>query len=229
MRGNHYHHLIFGDHALARQRDTGSYAAYGAATERPDDGPDAVGDREIAMFTAAFAFHMATVSPAGWPYIQYRTGPAGFVHHLGGNRFGFADHHGNDQFATIGNIESDAAAHPEITGGRVALFLADHPRRIRVKMFGRATVIDAAADPALLDRLGILPHGGRIAARTERSIVIDVEAVDWNCSRSMIPLYDADYVRALNVAHAEQSADLQATIDRLTTELETLRSPRATP
>ncbi|GAA1463190.1 pyridoxamine 5'-phosphate oxidase family protein [Williamsia maris] len=183
---------------------------YGATTERDDDGPDHLDEREIALLGSVFQFHLATVTAGGHPYIQYRSGPRGFLHHLGDNTIGFADFHGNAQFVSVGNIDDN---------GRVAMFVADYPRKIRLKLFGRATVVDAADDPDLLARL-VTVGDTRIAARAERSIVITIEAFDWNCSRSLVPQYDRDYVRALNRAHSAETEELRtriADLERLVT------------
>ncbi len=199
---NRYARLMFGRSALERQRVDGSYAVYGANTERDDDGPDHLDEREIALLTGVFQFHLATVTAGGRPYIQYRSGPRGFLHHLGDNTIGFADFHGNAQFVSVGNIDDN---------GRVAMFVADYPRKIRLKLFGHARVVDAADDPELLERL-MSVGDTRISSRAERSIVITIEAFDWNCSRSLVPQYDRDYVRALNQAHATETAELRSRI-----------------
>ncbi len=202
---NRYAHLMFGPSSIERQRAEGSYAAYGSQRENADDGPDHLGEREIALLSGAFQFHLATTTSSGRPYIQYRSGPRGFVHHLGANRLGFADFHGNSQYVSVGNIDDN---------GKVAMFVADYPRKIRLKLFGDATVVDAADDPDLLERL-VQIGDSRIASRCERSIVITVEAFDWNCSRSLVPQYDREYVRALNEAHAAESAELRSRIAEL--------------
>lgn len=157
------------------------------------------------MLTGAFQFHLATVTPQGWPYVQYRSGPPGFLQHLGANTFGFPDFHGNQQFVSVGNIESD---------DRVALFVADYPRRRRIKVFGLARIIEPGADPELFERLRRI-EGREVAARVERGIVVDVEAFDWNCSRSLIPQYTADEVRERVQPYIDQIADLQRQLDEL--------------
>src|SRR5699024_10481102 len=182
--GHRYQHIAFGAGAVARQRRTGSYAADGAGLDSADEGPQELTSRELALIGQAFQFHLSTVTPSGWPYVQYRSGPPGFLQHLGGNLVGFADFHGNQQFVSVGNLEHD---------DRAALFLADYPRKLRLKLFGRARVADAADDPDLLGRLSHV-GGRRIAARCERSVLIEVEAFDWNCSRSLIPQYTAEQV-----------------------------------
>ncbi len=199
---NRYARLMFGRGALERQRAEGSYAVYGANADRDDDGPDHLDEREIGLLSSVFQFHLATATADGYPYIQYRSGPRGFLHHLGEDTIGFADFHGNAQFVSVGNIDDN---------GRIAMFVADYPRKIRLKLFGHATVVDAAEDPELLSRL-MTVGDSRIAARAERSIVITIEAFDWNCSRSLVPQYDRDYVRALNQAHAAETAELRARI-----------------
>lgn len=207
--GRRYSHIAFGPQALARQDRTGSVVAYGADLETPDAGPQEITDREVRFLTSVFQFHLASLTPAGWPYIQYRSGPAGFLHHLGGNRFGFPDFPGNQQFVSVGNIEAD---------DRVALFLADFPHRTRVKVFARARVVDATDDPELAD---ILRHiGGRqIAARVERCVVLDVEAFDWNCSRSMVPQYTAEMVAERTEPYVARITELQDEVARLRAEL----------
>lgn len=215
MSGNHYHHLMFGASARRRQLRTGSHVVYGARCIEPDDGPEPLTNREISLITRVGWFHMSSVTDAGWPYIQFRSGPRGFLHHLGANRLGFADLHGNSQFVSVGNIEDN---------GRVALFVADHPRKLRIKIFGRAEVIDADTDPELLESLMVIDDV-RMAGPAERSIIIDVEAFDWNCARSMVPLYERDYIRELNLLHARETAELRARIIELEDRLD--RTQRA--
>ncbi len=209
--GHRYQHIAFGAAAVERQRRTGSVTAYGAGLGTADEGPQALTSRELALIGRAFQFHLATVTPAGWPYVQYRSGPCGFLQHRGGNRLGFADFRGNQQFVSVGNLEHD---------DRVALFLADYPRKLRLKLFGRARVLDAADDPATLDRL-CLVDGRRIASRCERSVLIDVEAFDWNCSRSLIPQYTAEQVGERIEPYREEIRELRARV----AELEERRQP----
>ena len=203
-----YQEIAFGDAARARQQASGRVGAHGDPAAVAD-GPQTVGDREVRMMTRAFAFHLATVTPTGWPYVQYRSGPRGFVHHLGGNRFGFADFRGNRQFVSVGNLDTD---------DRVALFFADHPQRTRLKVFGRARVDDH--DQELLDDL-MRVDDGLVAAHCERSIVIDVEAFDWNCSRSVVPMYTTEEVRERVQPYLDQIRALQDEVAALKAQLST--------
>ncbi|MGH3725254.1 MAG: pyridoxamine 5'-phosphate oxidase family protein [Mycobacterium sp.] len=190
MTNNHYHHLAFGTDAIERQRTNGSYVAYGTHLERPDDGPEDLGPRELRMIAEATQFCLGTVTPTGWPYLQYRSGPAGFVRHITGNTFKFIDLPGNNQFVTLGNLADD---------DRLAMFFVDYPRKQRLKVFGRGTVREG-------DR---------------REIEFTVEAFDWNCSRSIIPRYDQQYLADLGKAYQAQAAATQA---ELTAEIERLRA-----
>ncbi|ORI24333.1 pyridoxamine 5'-phosphate oxidase family protein [Rhodococcus sp. 1168] len=213
MPNNHYHHLMFGPSAIERQKATGSYTAYGSQTERPDDGPIPLDSREKQIIREADQFHIATIAESGWPYIQYRSGPTGFLQILDDSTLGFADFAGNNQYVTTSNIDHD---------GRVALFLVNYPLRQRLKLYGRARVVEADADPELLARLKDL--GTRtVAAKSDRSIVIDIEAFDWNCTRSIIPRYDKAYLSELSKVYqrkaAEREAELLSRIEDLEDQL----------
>lgn len=194
--GTRYHRIAYGDAARIRQRTVAGVTDPTPGPEPTDDGPQELTSREIRMLTGAFAFHLATVTESGWPYVQYRSGPTGFVHHLDGNRIAFADFRGNRQFVSAGNIDTD---------GRVALFVADYPLRKRLKVFGRATISD---DPELLDHLRHVTDGVTSAV-CERSIVIDVEAFDWNCSRSLVPQYTDAQVRERVQPYIDRIDELQ--------------------
>ena len=203
---NHYHHLVFGPSTLARQREKGSYTAYGAQTERGDDGPDELDGRETVIIRAADQFYLSTVTETGWPYVQYRSGPAGFLQVLDDHTLAFADFAGNNQFVTAGNLDAN---------DRVALIVVDYPRRQRVKIYGRATAVEGSADPALLERLRQVP-GGTVESRCERSVVISVEAIGWNCTRSIIPRYDQDYVSRMGALYERDAAAREkALLDRI--------------
>jgi len=209
-QSNHYHHLMFGPAAIARQKVDGSYTAYGSQTERPDDGPAPLDTREKAMIRAVDQFQIATVAESGWPYIQYRSGPKGFLQVLDDRTLGFADFAGNHQYVTAANLDHD---------DRVAVFLVNYPLRQRLKLYGRARTVEAADDPQLLDRLRKIGDL-TVAATCERSVVIDVEAVDWNCTRSIIPRYDAAYLADLSEVYQRKAAEREQELLQRISDLE---------
>jgi uncharacterized protein len=157
--------------------------------------PDRVTD-ELATFIADLdtAF-LATVSAAGAPYIQHRGGPKGFIKVLDDKTLGFADYAGNRQYITISNLADNNRAY---------LFLLDFARRRRIKVWGRARVVED--DPALLTRL--VDPGYR--ARPERAILFTVEAWDVNCSQHITPRFTEDEVAQATSPLLQRIASLEA-------------------
>jgi uncharacterized protein len=129
---------------------------------------------EVAFIAERDSFYMATVSETGWPYVQHRGGPPGFLRVMNATTLAFADFRGNKQYITLGN----AAAND-----RGALFLVDYPNRRRLKIYVRIEVKDL--EPALAATL-VLP-GYR--AKPERAFVLHLKAFDWNCSQHITPRF----------------------------------------
>ena len=188
---------VFTDTTRQLQAADGSREAYARMEGDGPTGIDLMGEREADFIAARDSFYMASVTADGWPYIQHRGGPAGFLHTLAGNRLGFADYRGNRQFVSMANLADDA---------RVALFLMDYPNRRRLKLVGRARVITVAEDPALVSVL--MPAGYR--ALPERAFLIDVVGFDWNCPQHITPRFT--------------EAEIAAAVAPLNTELATLRA-----
>jgi len=136
-----YDELMFTPAVQALQDVEGSremYArSYGART-RP------LGSDDVAFLESRASIYLASVSETGWPYIQHRGGPVGFLKVLDDHTIGFADYRGNKQHISHGNV----AGNP-----RVSLFAMDYPRKARMKLQGHATFQNAADDPALAERL----------------------------------------------------------------------------
>jgi predicted pyridoxine 5'-phosphate oxidase superfamily flavin-nucleotide-binding protein len=161
----------------AVQAQNGSRVAY-SRQESGEVRNDRLGADEVAFLAARDGFYLGSVSSTGWPYIQYRGGPAGFLHVLDERHIAWAELGGNRQYITTGNLAED---------GRVSLFLMDYAERERLKLFGRATVLELAADPVLAARL-TAPLG---KARVERMVLVEVEAFDWNCPQHITPRFTA--------------------------------------
>lgn len=188
---------MFGAASAARQQRDGGWTAYGRHTERPDDGAEPLDTREKAIIRGIDQFHIASITESGWPYIQYRSGPKGFLQVLDDHTLGFADFKGNSQYVTASNLDND---------DRVALFITDYPNRQRIKLFGRARTVEAADDPDLLNRLRKI-GSIEVAAKCERSVIIAVEAFDWNCTRSIIPRFDKQYLADLSAVYQRKAEE----------------------
>jgi hypothetical protein len=153
---------------------------YGRSAERAPAGePDHLGLGEQEFIAERDSFAMATVSPDGWPYVQHRGGPAGFLEVLDPQTLAFADFKGNRQLISAGNLSA---------GDRVALLLIDHAHRERLKILGRARVLDAREHPDLADQLA---PTAALRKKVERLVLIDVVAFDWNCPAWITPRYTA--------------------------------------
>jgi uncharacterized protein len=142
------------------------------------------GKKENDRLTAAEAefiatrdsFYMASVSETGWPYVQHRGGPAGFLRVIDEETLACADFRGNRQYISVGNVSAN---------DRVALFLMDYPHRRRLKIYARIEVKDLAGDPTLAERL-VMPD---YPAKIERAFVLHVEAFSWNCPQHITPRF----------------------------------------
>lgn len=144
--------------------------------ELATDARDAITEREAQFIAQCDSFYQATVSETGWPYVQHRGGPAGFLKVLDARTMGYADFRGNVQYISVGNLTAD---------DRISLIIMDYPNRRRLKVWGRARIVHEDEDPALIARLEVPDY----RARVERGILIAVEAVDWNCPQHITPRY----------------------------------------
>jgi predicted pyridoxine 5'-phosphate oxidase superfamily flavin-nucleotide-binding protein len=159
---------------------------YGRAaqiTDAPEH--DQLTDDEKAFITSRDSFYLGTISESGWPYIQHRGGPRGFLQVLDPRTLAFADYGGNRQMLSTGNLA---------TNDRVTLFLMDYPRRERLKVLGHARVFDAREHPDLGPRVQPL---GFNQAKPERIFVVDVLSYDWNCPKFITPRYTSEEVEAV--------------------------------
>jgi len=137
---------------------------------------DTLTEAERDFIQARDGFYLATVSESGWPYIQFRGGPAGFLRVLDAKTLGYADFRGNRQYVSTGNL-----AHND----RAALFFMDYANRTRLKLLGHARIADAREAPDLAARLTVPDY----PARVERAVLITVESYEWNCHQHITPRY----------------------------------------
>jgi len=186
----------------AQDRYFGRHHVVAGAPER-----DALGEPEAAFIAARDSFYLGTKNADGWPYIQHRGGPPGFLKILGPNQLGFADFQGNRQLLSTGNLADD---------DRVALFLMDDPNRERLKLLGHARVLDAREHPELADQLNPAPE---LRRRIERLFLIEVVSFDWNCPQYITPRFTEAEVE-------QRIAPLQARIAELEAKLAGVRAAR---
>lgn len=161
-------------------------------------------DRKLIQ--QADSFFLSTVTGAGWPYVQHRGGPKGFVHVLDDRTIGWLEFMGNNQYVSTGNIDRD---------GRVALFFINYPLRTRLKVFGYARVIELCDDPKIAKQLRNLGDK-EIRSKSERAMIVDIVASDKNCTKHIRPRWDKEQVD-------ERIALYRADIDELRNEISELK------
>jgi hypothetical protein len=195
--GHKFAEIAFTPTVKKEQERSGSRRSY-ARMEEGDAHHDRLGAREAAFISERDSFYMATVSETGWPYIQHRGGPAGFVRILDDKIIGFADFAGNHQYVSVGNLQTD---------DRVSLFFMDYPNQSRLKLLGHVRLIEAG-ESKLLERLQLSDYGARI----ERGMVITIEGYDWNCPQHITPRFTQAQVLSMVAPLRNRVAELESTL-----------------
>ena len=172
----HYSEIAFTPSVRKQQELNGSRTVYAARETTEAAEYDVLGPEEAAFIKAQDSFYIASVSETGWPSIQHRGGPIGFVNVVNDHQIAFADFRGNRQYISIGNLAVD---------NRVALFFMDYARKARIKIMGRARIADPATEPELAAAV----VSSSYKAKIERIFIIDIEAFDWNCPQHITPRY----------------------------------------
>lgn len=174
MMGHKFAEIAFTNSVKLVQESQGSRDGY-ASWDQGVDVNRQMGDREIDFISERDSFYLASVSETGWPYVQHRGGPAGFVRVLDNQTIGYSDFAGNRQYVSFGNV---------CNNDRVSLIFMDYRNRQRLKVLGRIRLI-AEGDSELLDQLRVQDYRVRI----ERSFQIAIEAFDWNCPKYITKRY----------------------------------------
>lgn len=174
-------------------------------------------DRERAFIAARDSFYLATVSETGWPYVQHRGGPPGFVRMLDDRTLAFADFRGNRQYITLGNLAAN---------DRACLFFMDYANRRRLKLYARVEPRDLATDPDLAGKLALPGY----KATPQRALLLHLVAFDWNCPQHITPrLSEAELAEMLRPLH-DRLTHLEAENRALQEELAAARTaPPPTP
>jgi uncharacterized protein len=152
---------------------------------------------EIAFIAARDSCYMATISESGWPYVQHRGGPAGFLKVLDDKTLGFADFRGNLQYISVGNLGAD---------DRASLILMDYPNRARLKILAHVEVRNLRDDPELAERLSLPGY----KAKPERAFLLHLETFDWNCPQHITPRYTLPEIEAAVAPLRARVAELEA-------------------
>jgi predicted pyridoxine 5'-phosphate oxidase superfamily flavin-nucleotide-binding protein len=166
---------------------------------------------ETEFLTGRDSFYMATTGSTGWPYVQHRGGPKGFLKVIDDHTLAFADLRGNKQYITTGNL---------LTDDRAALIMVDYPRQARLKILGRVEILEGETAKDWLDRVRMPAEKTEI----ERVLVIHVEAYDWNCPQHITPRYTAEEIREGMQEVQKRVEALEQENEKLRTELALVRS-----
>ena len=188
-----YLDLTFTDSVCRAQQQY--YGSMGAITGAPER--DLLGQAEAEFIAARDSFYLGSISESGWPYIQHRGGPQGFLRVIDDTTLAFADYKGNRQLLTTGNVS---------VNDRIALFLMDYKNRERLKILGHARVEDARVQSELVAELA----DSKMQSSVERLVFIDVVSFDWNCPTYITPRYSIGEVEELAEPLRKRIAELEA-------------------
>lgn len=191
--------IAFTNSVKAEQSSHGSRRAYEKFDLDNVDRGDRLTERETSFLADCDSFYMASVSETGWPYVQHRGGPKGFLRVLDDKTVAFADFRGNKQYISLGNLS---------VNNRVALFIMDYPNQTRLKIWATARLIDVKEKPEMIAKL----RDPNYDARVERAIVLTVDAFDWNCPQHITRRFTESEVNQMVAPLIEENRRLKAQI-----------------
>jgi len=199
-----YAEIAFSDASKRFQERYGSRASY-ARMERFKN-PAGLTESEMDFISHQDNFYMATNGKDGFPYIQFRGGPKGFLKVLDDQTLGFVDFGGNKQYISVGNLT---------TNNKVSLFLLDQAAKARLKIYAEAEILEIDDNAELFEKLEL----GDYKHRPERMLVLHVKAYDWNCTQHITERYTLEEISAEFSAQHEYINKLRAENERLKAEL----------
>jgi predicted pyridoxine 5'-phosphate oxidase superfamily flavin-nucleotide-binding protein len=167
---------------------------------------DSFGENEAAFIADRDSFYMATVSETGWPYVQHRGGPRGFLKVIDDRTLAFADYRGNRQYISTGNLAAN---------DRACLFLMDYASRARLKIYARVEAVALESDAALAELVTVPGY----KAKLERILRVRLEAFDWNCPQHITPRFTEEEVTAGVRPLRERLGALEAEVATLRAQL----------
>ena len=172
-----YAEIVYTDSVKAAQEQHGSRAS-SARRASMDADDKRLTEQEATFIAERDSFYMASVNADGWPYVQFRGGPTGFLKVLDDQTLAYADFGGNRQYISTGNLQEN---------DRVSLFFMDYGNRRRLKLMARTEIFTATDRPDLVDQLVDPEYGAPI----ERVVLFHVAAYDWNCPSHITPRFTA--------------------------------------
>lgn len=195
-----YAKFAFTDAVKALQAENGSRKTY----ERVEKNHviNGLTDNEIGFIEDRDSFYMATIGENGYPYIQHRGGPKGFVKVIDNQTIGFVDFSGNKQYISTGNLQ---------THTQVAVIMVSYPQRARLKVYADARIVSLEDDPALFELLDPAEY----KHQPERMMLFDIKAFDWNCPQHITPRYTIDEVQAAFKPQLDYIKNLEEELDAL--------------
>lgn len=196
--------IAFTDAVKAIQEKNGSRASYARMEQHTY--VDGLTENEIDFISQRDSFYMATIGDNGYPYIQHRGGPKGFVKVLDTKRIAFIDFRGNMQYISIGNMA---------TNNNVAIIMVDYPAKARLKLYAKAEIVELKDNAVLFEELNLANY----KFKPERMMLLHIEAYDWNCPQHITPRYTVEDIEEAFNSQRQHIAILQAEITALKQKL----------
>ncbi|ACU57764.1 pyridoxamine 5'-phosphate oxidase family protein [Chitinophaga pinensis] len=195
-----YSSLAFTDAVRDMQEKLGSRKSYARLENR--NYVDGLTENEMAFISDRDSFYMATIGENGYPYIQHRGGPKGFVKVLNATQMGIIDYKGNAQYITVGNITDN---------NHVSVIMVDYPTRTRLKLYASARIVELEDDPVLYEQL----RTDGYQFRPERMMLFDIDAYDWNCPQHITPRYSLEEINKAFASQRQYILQLETELKKL--------------
>jgi len=186
--------FAFTNSVKAEQEARGSRQSYARMEERDQY---KIFHRETGFIAQQHGFYLSTVGETGWPYVQYRGGPTGFLKVLDNQTLAYADFGGNMQYISTGNLNST---------NKAALILLDYSSRTRLKIWAETEILDPEENPDLLE----IVNDPNYKASIERIVILHIKGFDWNCPQHITPKFTIDQMKELVKQHPELLEELKA-------------------
>jgi uncharacterized protein len=195
-----YSTLAFSDASKKLQEKTGSRGNYARMEKQLQT--DGLTNNESEFIAQRDSFYIATMGENGFPYIQFRGGPKGFIKPLDANTLGFIDFRGNMQYISVGNIA---------TNKKVSLIFMDYAAKARLKIYAEAEVVELKDSPELFEKLNIQNY----KFRAERMVILHIKGYDWNCPQHITPRYTMEEIQDAFESQIEHIKKLEEEVKEL--------------